>query len=158
MHRVWKGELVNGALKPIGPAPVRPGGVPILIGGYKDKAIERLLKWGTGWTVGGAAPEQAGPMAERVRVAWKEAGKEGQPRVVGLTYYALGDGGPERAARYLSDYYGDFGPKIAGRIPKTPEALRETLKKFEDFGFDELFVDPTSAELDQIDLAASAVL
>src|SRR5437867_420095 len=47
IHKAWRGELVNGALKPVGPAPVR-GKVPILIGGSTDKAIERTVKWGIG--------------------------------------------------------------------------------------------------------------
>jgi hypothetical protein len=32
------------------------------------------------------------------------------------------------------------------------------VKKFEDFGFDLLFLDPTLAELEEIDRAADAVL
>src|SRR2546422_8792291 len=78
MHRAWKGELVNGAQHPVGPTPVR-GTVPILIGGMSEAAIRRTVKWGIGWTVGGAAPEQGAPFADRVRTAWAEAGREGQP-------------------------------------------------------------------------------
>jgi probable F420-dependent oxidoreductase len=157
MHRVWKGELVNGAQKPIGPSPVR-GSVPILIGGSTDKAIERTVKWGIGWTVGGASPEQGGPFAERVRKAWAEAGREGQPKIVALSYFGLGEGALEKATAYLGDYYGEMGKQFAQWIPKTPEALKEVVKKFADFGFDELLVDPTSADLDQIDRAAEALL
>jgi probable F420-dependent oxidoreductase len=157
LHRAWKGELVNGAQKPIGPTPVR-GSVPILIGGSTDKAIERTVKWGIGWTVGGASPEQGGPFAERVRKAWAESGREGEPRIVGLTYFGLGEGALEKATAYLGDYYGEMGKQFAQWIPKTPEALKEVVKKFADFGFDELLVDPTSAEPDQIDRAAEALL
>jgi alkanesulfonate monooxygenase SsuD/methylene tetrahydromethanopterin reductase-like flavin-dependent oxidoreductase (luciferase family) len=157
MHRAWQGELVNGAQKPVGPTPVK-GKVPILIGGMSDKAIERTVKWGIGWTVGGASPEQGAPFADRIRKAWSEAGREGSPRIVGLTYFGLGEGAMEKAIAYLGDYYGDFGKTFAEWIPKTPEALKETAKKFEDFGFDEVFMDPTSAELDQIDGAAEALL
>jgi alkanesulfonate monooxygenase SsuD/methylene tetrahydromethanopterin reductase-like flavin-dependent oxidoreductase (luciferase family) len=158
MHRVWRGELVNGAEKPIGPNPVNGDRVPILMGGFSDKAIERTLKWAIGWTVGGAPPERGGPFAERVRRAWKEAGREGEPLIVGLTYFALGDDTLEKARWYLGDYYGEMGPQIAERIPKTPDALRETVKKFADYGFDLLFLDPTSSDLSQVDLAADAVL
>jgi alkanesulfonate monooxygenase SsuD/methylene tetrahydromethanopterin reductase-like flavin-dependent oxidoreductase (luciferase family) len=157
MHRVWKGELVNGAQKAIGPTPVN-GTVPILMGGSTDKAIERTVKWGIGWTVGGAPPERGGPFADRVRKAWADAGREGQPKIVGLTYFGLGEGALEKASAYLGDYYGDFGQQIAEWIPKTPEALRETIRKFEDFGFDLLFLDPTTNEIDQIDRAAEAAL
>jgi alkanesulfonate monooxygenase SsuD/methylene tetrahydromethanopterin reductase-like flavin-dependent oxidoreductase (luciferase family) len=157
MHRVWKGELVNEAHKPIGPTPVN-GTVPILIGGSTDKAIERTVKWGIGWTVGGAPPEQGAPFAERVRKAWADAGREGEPRIVGLTYFGLGEEAEERATAYLGDYYGEMGKQFAQWIPKTPEALKEVVGKFADFGFDELLIDPTSAELDQVDRAAEAIL
>jgi alkanesulfonate monooxygenase SsuD/methylene tetrahydromethanopterin reductase-like flavin-dependent oxidoreductase (luciferase family) len=157
MHRVWKGELVNGARKPIGPAPVN-GTVPILIGGSVDQAIERTVKWGIGWTVGGAPPDQGAPFADRVRKAWAEAGRPGEPRIVGLTYFGLGEVAEERAMAYLGDYYGEMGKQFAQWIPKTPEALKEVVGKFADFGFDQLFIDPTSAELDQVDRAAEAIL
>ena len=158
MHRVWKGELVNGALKPIGPSPVNGERVPILVGGMSDRAVERAVRWGIGWTVGGAPPEVGGPFADRVRQAWKDAGRDGDPLIVGLSYFGLGDGAMETATAYLSDYYGDFGGQLAQWIPKTPEAVRETVKKFQDFGFDELFLDPTTDDLTEIDRAAEAVL
>jgi probable F420-dependent oxidoreductase len=158
MHAAWRGELVEGAQHPVGPTPVRGDRVPILMGGMSDAAIRRTIQWAIGWTVGGAPPEQGGPFAERVRAAWREAGREGDPYIAGLTYFGLGDGAEERATAYLGSYYGDFGPRIAQWMPKTPEALRETVKKFEDFGFDELFVDPTSADTTQVDLAADAVI
>jgi probable F420-dependent oxidoreductase len=157
MHQVWKGELVNGAQNPIGPAPVR-GTVPILIGGRVDAAIRRLVKWGIGYTVGGAGPDQAAPFIERVRKAWAEAGREGEPRIVGLAYFGLAPDALQRATEYLGHYYGDMGKQFAQSIPKTPEVLRDTVKKFEDYGFDELLLDPTSADLAEIDRAAAAVL
>jgi probable F420-dependent oxidoreductase len=158
MHRAWKGELVSGALKPVTPRPTRPGGVPLLLGGMSNRTIERVVKWGIGWTVGGAGPEQGAPFAERVRAAWKEAGRDGQPRIVALNYFSLGQGALEAATSYLGDYYGDFGLQIAQFIPKSAEALKDTVKKFADFGFDELFLDPVSSDLRQVDLAADAVL
>jgi alkanesulfonate monooxygenase SsuD/methylene tetrahydromethanopterin reductase-like flavin-dependent oxidoreductase (luciferase family) len=158
MHAAWRGEPVEGAQHPVGPTPVRGDRVPIVIGGMSEAAIRRTIQWGIGWTVGGAPPEVGGPFAQRVRAAWREASREGDPYIVGLTYFGLGDGAEEWATEYLGHYYGDFGPRIAQYMPKTPGALRETVNKFEDFGFDELFVDPTSADPAQIDLAADAVL
>jgi alkanesulfonate monooxygenase SsuD/methylene tetrahydromethanopterin reductase-like flavin-dependent oxidoreductase (luciferase family) len=158
MHRAWKGELVAGARKPVTPSPFRDQRVPILVGGMSEAAIRRTVRWGIGWTVGGAPPEQGGPFADRVRGAWKDAGRKGEPRIAGLTYFGLGDDAPEAATRYLGDYYGDFGKQFAERIPKTPAALREVVGKFSDFGFDEVFLDPVVPDLSQIDLAADAVL
>jgi alkanesulfonate monooxygenase SsuD/methylene tetrahydromethanopterin reductase-like flavin-dependent oxidoreductase (luciferase family) len=157
MHRVWRGEPM-GAGKAVGPRPVRGGRVPVMIGGMSDRAIERTIRWGIGWTVGGAPPEIGGPFAERVRKAWKEAERQGEPKIAGLSYFALGDGAEEKAAAYLTDYYGQFGQQIAQAIPKSAQALKETVSKFEGCGFDELFLDPTVADLAQLDAAAEAVL
>jgi alkanesulfonate monooxygenase SsuD/methylene tetrahydromethanopterin reductase-like flavin-dependent oxidoreductase (luciferase family) len=157
MHAAWRGELVGRAQHPVGPTPTSGDRVPVLMGGSSKAAIRRTVQWAIGWTVGGAPPEVGGPFAERVRAAWKEAGREGEPMIVGLSYYGLGEGAEETATEYLSSYYGDMGRQIAQWIPKTPDAVRETVKKFEDFGFDELFLDPTRADLDEVDLAADAV-
>lgn len=157
IHRAWRGEPM-GAGKPVGPRPARGDRIPVLIGGMNDRAVERTIRWGMGWTVGGAPPDRGGPFAERVRKAWKEAGKQGEPRIVGLTYFALGEGADQKAAEYLTDYYGQYGAGIAQGIPKSVQALKETVAKFEEYGFDELFVDPTVADRAQVDRAAEAVL
>jgi alkanesulfonate monooxygenase SsuD/methylene tetrahydromethanopterin reductase-like flavin-dependent oxidoreductase (luciferase family) len=157
IHRAWRGEPM-GAGQPVGPRPVQGDRVPIMIGGASDPAIDRVVKWGIGWTMGGGAAEQGAPFAERVRMAWKDAGREGQPRIVALTYFALGEGAAEKGAAYLSDYYGPYGPRIAQAMPTSPQQMKETVSKFEGYGFDELFFDPTVADLAQIDRVAEAVL
>jgi alkanesulfonate monooxygenase SsuD/methylene tetrahydromethanopterin reductase-like flavin-dependent oxidoreductase (luciferase family) len=157
IHRVWRGEPM-GAGKPVGPRTVRGDRVPILVGGMHDRAIERTVRWAIGWTVGGAPPEVGGPFAERVREAWKAAGREGQPKIVGLTYFALGKGTVEKAAAYLTDYYGPYGPRIVEGMPKSPQEVKERISKFEGYGFDELFLDPTVADLAQLEQAAEAAL
>jgi alkanesulfonate monooxygenase SsuD/methylene tetrahydromethanopterin reductase-like flavin-dependent oxidoreductase (luciferase family) len=157
MHRAWRGEPM-GAGKPVGPRPTRGDRVPVMIGGMSDRAIERALRWGIGWTVGGAPPEIGGPFAERVRNGWREAGRESDPKIVGLSYFALGEGAQGKAAGYLADYYGPYGPRIAQGMPKSAQELKERISKFERYGFDELFLDPTVADLTQLDAAAEAVL
>jgi alkanesulfonate monooxygenase SsuD/methylene tetrahydromethanopterin reductase-like flavin-dependent oxidoreductase (luciferase family) len=158
MHAAWRGELVEGAEHPVGPTPFNGDRVPILMGGMSDAAIRRTIQWAVGWSVGGAPPERGGPFAERVRTAWKEAGRDGEPLIVGLAYFGLRDDAEAKATEYLGSYYGDMGRQIAQWIPKTPDALREAVKKFEDFGFDELFLDPTVADVTEVDRAADAVL
>jgi alkanesulfonate monooxygenase SsuD/methylene tetrahydromethanopterin reductase-like flavin-dependent oxidoreductase (luciferase family) len=156
IHRVWRGELVQGAGNPVGPPPVRDGRVPVLIGGMSEAAVRRAVTWGTGWTVGGAPPERGGPFADRIRAAWKEAGREGAPRIVGLSYFALGEDAQDRARAYLTDYYGPVGDRIAAFIPTSPQAIRDTMSAFASYGFDELILDPTIAEPEQLDGAADA--
>lgn len=157
MHRAWKGEPVDGARKPVAPRPTRDGGVPVLIGGTSDKSVKRAVEWGIGWTAGGGGSDRAAGVIERVRKAWSEAGKGGDPRIVCLEYFALGSDAEERGGRYLSDYYGDFGPKMTAAMPKSPEEIRDRMKRFEDIGTETLIFDPTIAELDQVEMLADAV-
>jgi alkanesulfonate monooxygenase SsuD/methylene tetrahydromethanopterin reductase-like flavin-dependent oxidoreductase (luciferase family) len=161
MHRIWMGEPVGDADKPVGPPPFREGGVPILVGGTTDRAIERTVKWGQGWTAGGASPEQVAPFAEKVREAWKESAREGEPRIVALSYFALGEKAEEGSTSYIKDYYGYLGEWVDGiarGVPKSPESVRDTVARFEDTGVDELILDPTIGEAEQVDLLAEAVL
>jgi alkanesulfonate monooxygenase SsuD/methylene tetrahydromethanopterin reductase-like flavin-dependent oxidoreductase (luciferase family) len=160
MHGAWRGELVGGCPKPPTPQPVR-GRVPIVMGGTVDAALDRVVRWGDGWTAGGSAPDQVGPFAERVRRAWKEAGREGAPRIVALSYYSLGDESVEASRSALLDYYaylGDWAQGIADGAPRTPDEIRAAARRFEDAGVDELVYDPTVADLAQVDRLADAVL
>jgi probable F420-dependent oxidoreductase len=161
MSRVWKGEPVPGSPEPIGPRPVRDGGIPVLIGGMSDQAIARTIRFGVGWTAGGAPPEQVGPFAERVRAAWAESGREGTPRIVALSYFSLGDDAEEASREYLKDYYaflGEWADAIAEGALRTRDAIRERIKQFEDMGMDLLILDPTVGVVSQVDRLADEVL
>ena len=52
--------------------------------------VARTVRWGAGWSGGGGGLETAGQMFERVRAAWREAGREGKPELRALSYFALG--------------------------------------------------------------------
>jgi alkanesulfonate monooxygenase SsuD/methylene tetrahydromethanopterin reductase-like flavin-dependent oxidoreductase (luciferase family) len=159
IHRVWAGELVEGIQNPIGPAPVNDARVPIIIGGSTEAAIRRTLQYGIGWTAGGQPPDTVKPFAEQVRAAWKDAGKPGEPRIVALSYFSIGE--EDAAKGYVTDYYaflGDFAQQMAEWIPKTPQAVKDTVKAFEDAGVDELILDATVDDPDQVDKVAEAVL
>ncbi|MGH2674422.1 MAG: LLM class flavin-dependent oxidoreductase [Actinomycetota bacterium] len=161
MHGAWRGELVGGCPKPPTPRPMNGDRIPILIGGTVDAAIERVVRWGVGWTAGGSAPELVAPFAERVRTAWKEAGREGEPRIVALSYFSLGDEVAEESKANLLDYYafvGEWAARIAESAPRSPDAVRETVASFEDAGVDELILDPTVSSLDQVDRLADVIL
>lgn len=160
IHRAWQGEPVAGSPKRVTPTPVHNGRVPILIGGRAEESLARTVRWGIGWTAGGGGPAAAGAFAEQVRAAWQAAGREGQPRLVALHYFALGSSPEAERGGYLSDYYGD-APWVAQMIqslPRTPEALRDTARAFADNGIDELIYFPSIARLDQLEMLADAVL
>ncbi len=159
MHRLWKGEPPEGSDYPATPAPTNGERVPMLIGGYQDVVIPRIVKWGQGWTVGGAPPEMIPPFAEKLRAAWKAAGRDGEPRIVALAYYALGPNAEEGARKDLGHYYAWTGPvadMIIEATPKSPEAIQERQQAFEAVGCDELIWFPTIAEVDQVDMLAYA--
>jgi alkanesulfonate monooxygenase SsuD/methylene tetrahydromethanopterin reductase-like flavin-dependent oxidoreductase (luciferase family) len=160
MSRIWSGERVSDEIGAIGPKPAQPGGPEILIGGYTPAAIQRLARWGAGYIAGGAPPEQAKMSYTAALDAWTQAGRPGKPRFVGAAYFGLGENAAERGAVYLRDYYDFTGPaaeRIAGRFPSTVEAVRATVKAFEDAGADEVVLWPTIAELDQVDRLAELV-
>ena len=160
MRAVWAGES-RGTAGAIGPAPVQPGGPPLLIGGTGAAAIRRTTTLGAGWISGGGGPAMFADAAGRVRAAWTAAGREGAPRLVALGYYALGPDGPDAARRYLSDYYAFAGPyadQAAEAALTDPDAVRRTAGEFAEAGCDELILFPCSSDLDQVDRLAEVAL
>ena len=159
LRRAFAGEpLVDGS------APVVPDGaqpVPIMIGGTSDAAVRRTVEFGIGWTAGGVPPQMVAPFVERVRASWRDAGREGSPRIVALNYFGLG-GTEEQSRGYLLDYYGflgpDFAEMIAGGAHRSADAVREVVAAFAEAGVDELILDPTVGDPAQVDLLAEAAL
>jgi alkanesulfonate monooxygenase SsuD/methylene tetrahydromethanopterin reductase-like flavin-dependent oxidoreductase (luciferase family) len=156
LPRLWAGE---GGL---GPAPASPGGRPgLLIGGANEKAYARAARHADGWTAGGAGPEAFGQAREAVRAAWKDAGRDGEPRTMALFYFSLGDD-PEGAARASrGDYYsflGDYADMIVQGAVKDADGLRSIVAAYEEAGADEVICFPASADPAQVDLLAAAVL
>lgn len=158
MLKVWRGELIPGSPKPVAPPAVRDGRIPILMGGTADAVLARMARYADGWTAGGGPPERSIPFLDRVRESWQAAGREGNPRLVALSYFALGPNAKERAARTLTDYYGDWGSGMAAAMPDSPDALQDLVGRFQQAGFDELTFYPTIAELDQLESLAQSVL
>jgi hypothetical protein len=100
-------------------------------------------------------------MAEKVQAAWSEAGREGEPRLVALCYFALGDRAREAADWYLHDYYGflgDVADAIAQSAVVDVDMARRYSDAFADAGADELVYFPCSTDVGQVDLLAQAVL
>lgn len=159
LRRAFAGEALLEDSRPVVPDAAR-NGVPILIGGMSDAAIRRTVEFGIGWTAGGVPPQMVGPFVERVRAAWREAGREGSPRIVALNYFSLGDT-EEQSRAYLLDYYGILGREtaemIAGGAHRSPQAIKAVITGFTEAGVDELILDPTIGDASQVDLLAEAV-
>ena len=158
IHRVWAGELIDDIQNAVGPTPTIDAKVPMIIGGQSDAAIRRTITYGTGWTAGGSPPEAVAPFAEQVRAAWKDSGRPGDPKIVALSYFSVGH--EEAAKGYITDYYaflGDFAQQMAEWIPKDGNAIKATVKAFEDAGVDELILDATVDDPAQVDKLAEVV-
>jgi alkanesulfonate monooxygenase SsuD/methylene tetrahydromethanopterin reductase-like flavin-dependent oxidoreductase (luciferase family) len=130
--------------------PVRPGGPPLLVGGYVPATAERIARWADGFMApGGAEPDELERLWAGVLGAWSAAGREGGPRFVGGTYVALGPDADAAARRYIEAYYG-YDPALAERrlatLPRTPAALRDRIAAFAAIGVDELILRPVEAD------------
>lgn len=159
LRRAWSGSPVAGGEHPVGPPPADGDRVPILVGGNSEAAVRRTVRYGDGWTAGGGGPAMAAPMLEQVRRAWREAGRDGEPRLAALVYFGLGDDEASRASlrRYYS-FLGDWVDGIVESAVRSPQAAKETVRAFADIGITELLFDPTVASVDEVDRLADAVL
>ncbi len=154
MRRIWSGEAPEPGIKPVGPAPVQRGGPEVLIGGYSPAALRRRVgRWGDGYTSGGGPPAPSAAAFRAAEEGWKEAGRAGKPRFVGGVYFGLGPNAAEKAGAYIRDYYGFIGPSVEEviQVQTTPEALRQTIRAWQDVGADEMVAYPCIAETDQLD-------
>jgi alkanesulfonate monooxygenase SsuD/methylene tetrahydromethanopterin reductase-like flavin-dependent oxidoreductase (luciferase family) len=159
MTRVWAGEE-RGFAGAIGPD-VSDDPPQLILGGMADVVFRRAAKYGAGWVAGGGLPEYFVPGRDKVRAAFEQAGRADKPRVLSLTYFSL-DADPEaQARRTLGDYY-SFAPQYADAVveltAKGEDGVKERAKAFEEAGCEELVFFPSSADPDQVDKLAAALL
>jgi alkanesulfonate monooxygenase SsuD/methylene tetrahydromethanopterin reductase-like flavin-dependent oxidoreductase (luciferase family) len=159
MKRLWAGEK-RGFAGGVGPD-VSHDPPTIIVGGQVDAAFRRAAKYGDGWIMGAAPPEVFPEAVQKLEAAWRAEGREGEPRKMSLTYFSLDDD-PETAARgTIGDYYA-FAPEYAemavAGTAKGEDEVKERVRAFEQAGCDELIMFPSSADPEQVDKLAAAVL
>jgi alkanesulfonate monooxygenase SsuD/methylene tetrahydromethanopterin reductase-like flavin-dependent oxidoreductase (luciferase family) len=150
MTGLWDGQQDN-----FGPKS-RPG---LMIGGTADVAFERTARYADGWTQGGGTPDAFREGKAKLDAAWKQAGRDGEPRTMALFYFALGDGAEEAARHALGSYYaflGDYAEQIVQSAAKDEDTVRGYLSAFEAEGVDEVICFPASADPRQVELLAAA--
>ena len=160
LGRSWAGEALLPDTRPSSPRPVN-GSVPILVGGTSAAAIRRTVEHGVGWTAGGMPPDAVAGFAEQVRSAWRGAGRDGEPRIMALAYFGLGDT-EEESRQSMLDYYQPAGEEmaqmVAGSVLRSPEAVRGAVAAYREAGVTELVLDASVPDPGQVDLLAEAVL
>jgi alkanesulfonate monooxygenase SsuD/methylene tetrahydromethanopterin reductase-like flavin-dependent oxidoreductase (luciferase family) len=156
-REVWTGQPVGGGDNPGVPAGSRE--VPLLIGGMAPASYARMAKWGTGYIAGGGAACDVAGFFDQARAAWKDAGRAGEPRLVALGYFALGDPATGRAK--LHDYYsvmGDYAEHVAAGMNDSADRIRATIAAFAEIGTDEFILSPGTDDIDDIERLAEIVL
>ncbi|MEZ5075851.1 MAG: LLM class flavin-dependent oxidoreductase [Solirubrobacterales bacterium] len=151
LEEVWADDSV-------GPAVESPP--TVIVGGGVDASFDRAARLGAGWIAGGLPPDQFAEAAEKVRAAWAEHGREGEPRLMALGYFSLGAEAEANAVGYLTDYYSFLGEQVAGFVAgsaaKDAATVQGYLQAFDGAGCDELILFPCASDSDQVDLLADA--
>ena len=100
------------------------------------------------------------PTLEATRAAWTKAGCEGSPYLVVIAYFALGD--TEQSLANVWDYYSISADEIARLITEDvaagPARVNDTVAAFADIGADELILNPTVGDLEEITRLADIML
>lgn len=144
----------------VGPRPPQEGGPEVLVGGASDPAFARVARYADGYVHGGGPPRAFERAAQRVRSAWRDAGRPGEPRLWGQSYFALGDGAVDRGRAYMLDYYaftGPFAERIAEGLLTSPQDVVQQIRGYAEAGCHELVLIPTVADPEQVDRLAEVV-
>ena len=166
MKRVWAGEKITESVLPVGPAPIQPGGPPLLVGSIGPKTIRSAAAWADG-LAGATLDLDVAKQNELFHVAgeaWAQAGKP-KPHLVTSFWFAFGSREQARAQvhRHLRRYmnwipaeYVDAMAPMTGWAGSESELLA-VLRKFEEIGTDEIQLIPTSSDVGQLGRAADVV-
>jgi alkanesulfonate monooxygenase SsuD/methylene tetrahydromethanopterin reductase-like flavin-dependent oxidoreductase (luciferase family) len=151
MKEIWDGDEV-------GPSAARAP--RLILGGHADAAFARAARFGDGWIAAGSGSDQAREGTEKARAAWRDAGREGEPHIMALAYFSLGDRAEQDVRDNLMDYYAWLGDDVAKMIGDSAAQDADTVARYiaayEDLGCDELVFCPSSADPAQVDLLADA--
>jgi len=151
IKEVWSGEDIGPSIA---------GAPRLVVGGHADASFARAARFADGWIAAGSGPDQFNEGAGKAKVAWSEAGRDGEPRTMALAYFSLGERAEEEARAYLTDYYAWLGEEVAEFLvagaAKGPETVKHYIATYEATGCDELILFPSSSDPIQVDLLADA--
>ncbi|MBJ7357694.1 LLM class flavin-dependent oxidoreductase [Nocardioides sp.] len=167
MKRVWAGEKVTEAMRPVGPPPLQPGGPSLLVGTMGPRTIRSAAAWADGLAGVTLDLDVAGvsSLFALARDAWADAGR-GTPRLTTSFWFALDDGdgsAREQVHRHLRHYMNWLPVSLVDAMAPTTgfagtEAeLRDLLLRFADAGADEVHLIPTSADVSQVERVSDLV-
>lgn len=166
MKRVWAGEKATESVLPVGPAPVQPGGPPLLVGTIGPKTVRSAAGWAEG--LAGITMDldvaKQNELFDVARHAWAQAGKP-TPHLATSFWFALGDRDDARAQvhRHLRRYMNWIPAEYVDAMAPTTgwagseDELATVLRQFEAIGADEVHLIPTSSDATQLQRVADVV-
>jgi alkanesulfonate monooxygenase SsuD/methylene tetrahydromethanopterin reductase-like flavin-dependent oxidoreductase (luciferase family) len=164
LRRVWSGENLTGATRPVGPPPHRAPGPELLVGTLGHKTVRHSARWAdglAGMTLD-ADVDGTADLFEVARQAWAEAGR-GAPRLTTSFWFALAEtSGDPRAQlhQHLRHYMNWIPASFVDALAPTAgfagtlAELRDLLARFAAIGADEVQLIPTSEDPRQVELVA----
>lgn len=162
MRALWQGAVDTAESgKGMGPAPARPTGPMLWIGGYQPAAIDRAARYGDGFIFGAPGVQMMTDRIPAIRAAASAVGKPDFP-VAGLAYVLPAEDPGELAAgeALMKRYYGDPLHKPFEQLVHSGsgEQVLEAVRRYEAAGVDVLHLIPVMRSPAGIDRLARDVL
>ncbi|HEV7722707.1 MAG TPA: LLM class flavin-dependent oxidoreductase [Iamia sp.] len=164
VRRLLAGEPPFAGADPVGPPPVREGGVPILASPMGPRSMARAAAWAdgiTGFSVAGRGDEmrRTNELADTVFAAADRP----PPRKLSGCFYVVGVDDPLATLRaFATRYLAIFGEAFAAAMAAecwvaSPDDLRQLLDDAEAAGVDELVLVPGTVDRACLDATAEVV-
>ncbi len=162
MRRVWAGEKVTDAVRPVGPPPVQPQGPPLLVGTMGPRTTRHAATWADG--LAGITLDldvtAVGEHFDLARKAWADEGRP-PPRLNTSFWFALDERSDQSGARaqvhaHLRHYMNWLPPDLVDAMAPTTgfagtgDELVDLLRRLDSIGTDEVHLIPTSSDVTQV--------
>jgi alkanesulfonate monooxygenase SsuD/methylene tetrahydromethanopterin reductase-like flavin-dependent oxidoreductase (luciferase family) len=165
LRRIWLGEQPSDGGERILPLPVQPGGPPILCSAHGPKGLARAARWADGYAgfVAEAYADVEQTRAylaadgQRIRDAWREAGRTTAPYLSTSCFFGLGAGARDRLAATGAAYRKNRNASVTGGEfwVHDADAVRAVVAVAHEAEFDHLVFIPTSDDLGELDELAA---
>jgi alkanesulfonate monooxygenase SsuD/methylene tetrahydromethanopterin reductase-like flavin-dependent oxidoreductase (luciferase family) len=164
MKRVWTGEKVTESVVAVGPPPVQADGPRLLVGTMGPKTVRSAAGWAEGLagTTLDLDVDKQNELFDVARRAWAETGRP-KPHLATSFWFALGRDAREQIHRHLRRYMNWIPGEVVDAMAPTTgwagsdDELLDVLRRFEEIGTDEIYLIPTSADIDQVRRVADVV-
>ena len=156
LRELWAGVPMGRGQDPIVPEDTPE--IPLLFGAMSPAGMARMAMWGKGYIGPGLPATVIAPFFDGARAAWQQAGRAGEPHLVGVAYYGLADDDGARA--YVADYYSatpNYVDTMVSGVATTAREIASVRDRYEDMGVHELVFCPTSPDVAEVGRLADAL-